>query len=66
MNKQTLLFNRMLNWLQQIWKWFMTPSQIRKDCKNEWLSYEEYLEMSYENIQQLAKQTIKWIRAIKS
>lgn len=34
---------------------YMTPDQIRRDAKNVGLGYQEYLEMSYENILSEAK-----------
>lgn len=38
---------------------YMTPDQIRRDAKNTGLDYEEYLEISYENIKAEAARTIK-------
>jgi hypothetical protein len=36
-------------------KQFMTPRQMERDAKKSGLSYEEYLEMSYENMQAIVK-----------
>lgn len=41
---------------------FMTPDQIRRDSKGSGLDYEEYLEMSYENIQAEAKRATHGVR----
>ena len=53
--KQAKQFCQMAKALSRI-KLYMTPAQIRKDCKGGFgPGYEEYLEMSYENIQIEAK-----------
>lgn len=44
--------------LKRIGRQYMTPDQIRRDAKNTGLSYVEYLEMSYENIQEEARRAI--------
>ena len=42
---------------------YMTYAQIQRDAeKGHGLNYEEYLEMSYENIQLEAKRAIKGVR----
>lgn len=49
--------------LKRIARNYMTPVQIRRDAKkNVGLDYEEYLEMSYENIQTDAARAIKGVR----
>ena len=59
-------FNRMLNTLKLISKGYMTPSQLRRDSdKSFGLSYEESIEMSYENIQNDATSAAKGISRIK-
>lgn len=45
--------------LKKIAKAYMTPDQIRRDVKNSGLSYEEYLESSYENVKWEAERAIK-------
>lgn len=45
--------------LKRIARGYMTPDQLRRDADNIGLSYEEYLEMSYENIQSEAQRAIK-------
>jgi len=45
--------------LKRIARNYMTPDQIRRDAKNVGLDYEEYLEMSYENIKAEAERAIK-------
>lgn len=53
---------RLYDALKRIGK-YMTPDQIRRDAKREMgLDYEEYLEMSYENIQAEAKRAIHGVR----
>lgn len=53
---------RLFDALKRISKQYMTPDQIRRDSKNSGLDYEEYLEMSYENIQADAKRAIYGVR----
>ena len=48
--------------LKRIGRGYMTPAQIRRDTDNVGLDYEEYLEMSYENIQGEALHAIKGVR----
>lgn len=53
---------RMYNALKTIAKDYQTPEQLRKKSEKQYgLDYEEALEMSYENIQTLAKSVIKGI-----
>jgi hypothetical protein len=52
--------------LKRIARGFMTPDQIRRDSDNMGLGYEEYLEMSYENIQVEAERAIKGKRRPKT
>ena len=52
--------------LQTIAKGFQTPSQLKRIAEKSYgLSYEESLEMAYENIQQIAKNAIKGYRTKK-
>ena len=45
---------------------YQSPEKLRKDSKKEWgVDFTDAIEMSYENIQQTAKDAIKGIR-IKS
>jgi hypothetical protein len=54
---------RLYDALKRIAKDYMTPDQIRRDAKSEMgMDYEEYLEMSYENIQNDAKRAIHGVR----
>jgi hypothetical protein len=54
---------RLYDALKRIAKGYMTPDQIKRDSKKEMgLNYEEYLEMSYENIQNDAKRAIHGVR----
>lgn len=63
--RQAEEFNLMLDALKKISKDFQSTDQLREDCNEDYgLDYEEYLEMSYENIQSLAEQTSKGIRKI--
>lgn len=52
----------MYDTLKRISKDYMTPAQIRRDADKTGLDVEEYLEMSYENIQAEAKAAIKGMR----
>jgi hypothetical protein len=53
---------RLFDALKRITK-YMTPDQIRRDAKKGMgLDYEEYLEMSYENIQNDAKRAVHGVR----
>lgn len=62
--KQREQFNRMRAMLRKISRDYMTPAQIRKDAKNEGLDFDEYLEMSYENIQRDAHYAVSGVREI--
>ena len=53
---------RMFDTLKRISRDYMTPAQIRRDADNAGLDVEEYLEMSYENIQSEAKAAVKGLR----
>ena len=53
---------RMYDALKRIARDYMSPSQIRRDSERSGLGYEEYLEMSYENIQTLAADAIRGMR----
>lgn len=57
---------RMYDALKRIARDYMSPDQIRRETKKDGeLAYEEYLEMSYENIQTLAADTIRGMRRPK-
>jgi hypothetical protein len=43
---------------------FMTPDQLRRSDESEFMVFEEVIEMAYENMQSIAKQTIRNIRPI--
>lgn len=45
--------------LKEIAKDYMNLREIERDARNTGLSYVEYLEMSYENIQQTARMAIR-------
>ena len=63
--KKARTFNNMLRSLRLIAKEYQTPDQLRKESKNDWgLGYEEALEMSYENIQNEAKQSSAGVKFI--
>ncbi len=65
-DKQKEQFNLMLDALKDIGKGYYTPDQLRKESKKDWgLSYQEALEMSYENIQHTANAVVKGIKKIK-
>jgi len=63
MQIKTPLEQRLYNALHKIAKQYMTPAQIRRDDIG--LDYEEYLEMSYENIQMEARNAIHGVRKMK-
>lgn len=64
--KEIANYNRMLKALTSIAKEYMTTKQIRKESEREsQLGYTELLEMTYENIQETAKQACKGIHHIK-
>ncbi len=62
--KQKEQFNKMRNTLKRIATGYMTPQQIKRDSNLSGLNYSEYLEMTYENIQQEAKTASKNVRAL--
>ncbi len=63
--KQKYDYNSMRNALIAI-KSYQTPDKLRKDSEKEWgLDYQEALEMSYENIQEEARQGLRNTRQIK-
>lgn len=54
---------RMFDALKMIANDYQTPFQLKRDSEKEYgISYEEALEMSYENIQNLAKHAVKGMR----
>ena len=56
-------YKRMYNALKTIANGYQTPAQLKKNCNGMYgLGYEETLEMSYENIQQLAKEATRNVR----
>jgi len=63
MKIKTPLEQRLYDALHRIAKGYMTPTQLRRDDIG--LDYEEYLEMSYENIQMEARNAIKGVRKMK-
>lgn len=64
-HKQKKQFNQMYYTLLQISKSYQTPSQLKKNSRNQYgLDYEEALEMAYENIQLSAKAAIKGIKEV--
>lgn len=63
--KQAQQFNKMKQALTVISKSFQPPTQLRKESGNDYgLEYEEALEMSYENIQGIAKAGVKNVRPL--
>ncbi|WP_293913142.1 MULTISPECIES: hypothetical protein [unclassified Sphingobacterium] len=63
--KQALQYNIMLNALKTISKSFQTTDQIRRNSEKDYgLDYVDALEMSYENIQVLAKSASKNVKSI--
>jgi len=66
MNQQQ--FERMHRALQAISKHYLSPEKLRKECGRGYgagIEYQEALEMAYENMQSLAKSTLKGIRLPK-
>jgi esterase/lipase len=60
-------YNRMYNALKTIASGYQTPDQLRRNSEKDYgLGYHETLEMSYENIQQLAKDATKNVRRIST
>lgn len=43
---------------------YMTPAQLRKEAKAQGLTYEEMLEMTYENMQFDIKSAIKTLKKV--
>ena len=62
--KQIEQFNRMRAALLEISVNYATPDQLRRGRGSFGLDYQEAMEMAYENIQILAKQAVKNVRAI--
>ncbi len=63
--RQVVQFNAMLGVLKRISKDYQSTSQLRKNSDKQWgLSYEESLEMSYENIQNEAATACKKVKQI--
>ena len=62
--KQKEQFNRMRTVLRRIGRGYMTSKQIRKDAPNSGLDFEEYLEMSYENLQTEAANAVRGVKGI--
>ena len=62
--KQAEAYNRMRAVLIKIHKYYMKPSKIRRDSGGA-INYEEYLEMSYENIQDEARAAVKGVRELQ-
>jgi hypothetical protein len=57
-------YNRMREALIRITK-YQTPDKMRKDSEKDWgVSFDEAIEMAYENIQQEAKLAVKGVRMI--
>lgn len=64
--KQKKQFNTMLNALKNIYKWYDTSEKVIKNAeKNYGLSWQEALEMAYDNIQQEARLAAYWVKHIK-
>lgn len=58
-NKQKARYNNLITALRSIARGYMTLDQIKKDCSKKGLDYQEYLEMSYENIKETAREAIR-------
>lgn len=52
--------------LKRIARVYMTPDQLRRDANKIGLEFEEYIEMSYDNIQVEAERAIKGRRRPRS
>lgn len=63
--KQIQQFNQMRATLHEIAKNYMTPRQLQKSAAQQGLTYEESLEMAYENIQSDAAIALRGVTAIK-
>ena len=62
--KEKQNYNRMREALIRITK-YQTPDRMRKDSEKDWgVSFDEAIEMAYENIQQEAKFGVKGVRAL--
>jgi len=62
--KEKQNYNRMRETLIKITK-YQTPDKMRKDSNKDWgLSFEEAIEMAYENIQDEAKFGVKGVRKL--
>lgn len=66
MSTQTKNFIRMHHALKTIAKGYQTPEQLRKNCGKYGLTYQESLQMAYENLQETARQAIKGVRLPKT
>ncbi len=65
-NRQVQRFNQMIRALKIISKDYKKPNWLQRHCEKEYgLSYEEALEMAYENIQQLAADSVRGVRPIE-
>lgn len=62
--KQRLKYNRMRNALIVIYREYMTPDQIHREADKNRIDYDEELRMSYENIQQTARDAVRNVQAI--
>lgn len=62
--KQKEQFNQMLAVLKRIARDYQTPKQLRKKEGQYGLSFEEEIEMAYENIQNDATNAIRRVRKI--
>lgn len=64
--KQADQFNLMLNALRIIHKEYMNPEKLRRCAEKDFgCSYDEAIEMAYENIQSLAYHNTKGVKPIK-
>ena len=57
--KQIIKWNKMLQALREIANGYQTPDELRKNASKLGLSFEEAIEMAYENIQETAKEGYK-------
>lgn len=65
--KQMEQFNRMLSVLRKISRDYQTPDQLRLSSGRDYgLSYNEALEMAYENLQNEAACAVKGIKSIST
>lgn len=65
-SKQREQFNRMRDCLRRIGHNYQTTEQLRRDSGDDYgLDYDEALEMSYDNIQQEARNAVCGVREIK-